>query len=751
MESGSLLSWLSPAGGSADCGEDVSDSQSEVCSVCSESDLGSNDDHIPEIPESAHQPFLRSFPKRTFGKQQRSFCSAWYAKFPWLHYQEGEDKAYCFHCLVSSLRHYPVSLNKDDAFIKNGFSDWKRALDKFQKHQLSHSHRQAVSFVTSTTKDVGEMVQKGYAEQKAENRKILLTIFNCVRFLGRQGLALRGEYKGEEKSEIDSNLMQLLLLIAIYNPQVSTWLKRTQNRFTSPDIQNEMLSMMALSILREIRSRISDKWFTIMVDETTDMSNTEQMVFCLRHVDDHFDVHEEVIGLHSLESTSADSIVFTIKDILLRLNLRIDHCRGQCYDGASAMSGVRSGVSTQIAGSEPRALYTHCYGHALNLATQDAIKGVKLMADTLETVYEITKLIKKSPKRQSIFKNIKSLEEISTGSIGIRILCPTRWTVRAEALASIAENYDTLQLTWDAAKDATKDSEMRARIGGVKAQMSQFNFFFGIELGRKILNMVDNLSRSLQATSMSACEGQRIVGLTLTTLQSIRSDESFQAFWNVVEIYQASLDVTAPTLPRQRKVPRRYETGESAPEYPRSVQDHYQRIYFEAIDLVTSAIKRRFDQKGFQMLQKLESILIEPNQPNKVKEVTEFYGSDFNPDLLTTQLNVLHTSSEVSLVDLKSVVAYLKTLNSIEREFFSEVVNLVKLILVMPATNAVSERSFSALRRLKTWLRSTMSQSRLNWCMVLNVHREKTDELPMTTLLNEFIGRCESRMRTFGL
>lgn len=55
----------------------------------------------------------------------------------------------------------------------------------------------------------------------------------------------------------------------------------------------------------------------IMVDETTDLSNTEQMVFCLRHVDDHFDVHEEVIGLHSLESTSADRIVFTKLKIYL--------------------------------------------------------------------------------------------------------------------------------------------------------------------------------------------------------------------------------------------------------------------------------------------------------------------------------------------------------------------------------------------------------------------------------------------------
>ena len=55
----------------------------------------------------------------------------------------------------------------------------------------------------------------------------------------------------------------------------------------------------------------------------------------------------------------------------------------------------------------------------------------------------------------------------------------------------------------------------------------------------------------------------------------------------------------------------------------------------------------------------------------------------------------------------------------------------------MPATNALSERSFSALCQLKTWLCSTMSQSRLNWCMVFNVHREKTNELQMIPLLNE--------------
>ena len=60
-------------------------------------------------------------------------------------------------------------------------------------------------------------------------------------------------------------------------------------------------------------------------------------------------------------------------DVLLRLNLSLSNCHGQCYDGASNMSGKRSGVATQLRKEEPRALYTHCYGHALNLAAADRI------------------------------------------------------------------------------------------------------------------------------------------------------------------------------------------------------------------------------------------------------------------------------------------------------------------------------------------------------------------------------------------
>ena len=76
--------------------------------------------------------------------------------------------------------------------------------------------------------------------------------------------------------------------------------------------------------------------------------NTEQLVLCLRFVDDQLVSHEEFIGLHSMYDTTAERITRTIEDILLRLSLPLENCRGQCYDGASSMAGCKTGVSTNL-------------------------------------------------------------------------------------------------------------------------------------------------------------------------------------------------------------------------------------------------------------------------------------------------------------------------------------------------------------------------------------------------------------------
>jgi hypothetical protein len=74
---------------------------------------------------------------------------------------------------------------------------------------------------------------------------------------------------------------------------------------------------------------------------------------------------------------------------------------------------------------------------------------------------------------------------------------------------------------------------------------------------------------------------------------------------------------------------------------------------------------------------------------------------------------------------------------------------LAQLILVMPGTNASSERSFSAIRRVKNYLRTTMTQ-RLNYLMLLHVHKDKTDALDLKVLLNEFVECSEHRSNIFA-
>ena len=104
-------------------------------------------------PEKPHHPVLPSFPLHTFGKQRRSFCSSWYQKYPWLHYQEASDSVLCFHCRVAERQHLPgVTLNRD-AFITVGFTNWKKAIERFNKHEKTIAHRQAVELVEKNSKN----------------------------------------------------------------------------------------------------------------------------------------------------------------------------------------------------------------------------------------------------------------------------------------------------------------------------------------------------------------------------------------------------------------------------------------------------------------------------------------------------------------------------------------------------------------------------------------------------------------------
>ena len=295
-----------------------------------------------------------------------------------------------------------------------------------------------------------------------------------------------------------------------------------------------------------------------MVDETTDVTNKEQVTVVMRRIDEKFEVFEEFLGLYSVSSIDAASLFSVIRDTLVRLNLPLIKIRGQCYDGCITMSGSRSGVAKRVKDEEPRAVFTHCYSHSLNLAANDSVKKSNFMNRALETTHEITKLIKLSPKRDAIFHQMKFESDLSsdTHSPGIRLLCPTRWTVRADSLQGIMSNYKVLLSTWDKAQEVVHDTDSKVRIQGVCAQMNTFDFLFGTMLGEMVLRHSDNLSRTLQDKACSAAEGQHVASMVVRTLQSLRGDEPFNLFGIKVRTFSASLDIE-PHLPCRRKAPKR--------------------------------------------------------------------------------------------------------------------------------------------------------------------------------------------------
>lgn len=188
------------------------------------------------------------------------------------------------------------SSNSDLAFISKGFTNWKDATVKFAIHASSKCHKEVVlKMVTlpSSTKNVAESLSTQVKREKLERRQCFLKVLSNVRFLARQGLPFRGH--GDHES--DSNFLQLMKLRSEDDSRIVGWLERKTSKYTAPDMQNEILKTMALQVLRQVVESIqSAPFLTIMIDETTDVSNKEQLVVCFRWVDNNYEALDLVIS-----------------------------------------------------------------------------------------------------------------------------------------------------------------------------------------------------------------------------------------------------------------------------------------------------------------------------------------------------------------------------------------------------------------------------------------------------------------------
>ena len=590
-----------------------------------------------------------------------------------------------------------------------------------------------------------------------------MQVIRCLRYLGRQGIAFQG-------SDGNDNFTQLLRLLGTNNTNITDHLKgKSGYKYTHSDDQNEILNIMANLILQEKLKVIQERQlFSIIGDEGTDVSNKEQLSFCLRTVDENLDPFEDFIGFYELENIKSNTIVRVIKDILIRLNLSLKNCRGQTYDGASNMMGKKSGVTTQIFAEQPKAVAIHCQGHSLSLSVKSLTNECDILRDTLSVVGEICILVKFSPKRENLLGNINGNIEKGQENVEqikkLTKLSTTRCTVRAKCMKKILDNYQSLMQLWEECLEERLDQETRARIIGCKSQMESFYFFFGLNLSHKPYAMTDNLSKSLQATKMSAIKGRKSADLVITTLKDIRKDDQFQLFYDEVKKAANSIKgIAQPAMPRKRKRPNYsiiqcvigYEDPASNAHYPETIEKYFKQMYFEALDAVVNAMEDHFKQPVLKKIMNVEQLFLKTinNQDASVelKAVKTDFDGDFNADQLESELHLIPTSFKDSKpVDFHGICKTLQAMDKDDRPMIKNIWTITRIVLTSGATSATLERSFSMQRRIKRWLRSTMGQKRYNSLSVLNAHTDVADKLSLVEVAESFTAAQDKRRNDFG-
>ncbi|CAF1473156.1 unnamed protein product [Rotaria sordida] len=649
---------------------------------------------------------------------KRSCQKKWFTDYPWLTFCKTKRRVFCCACREAFEREIHPTKTKlfphHVTFIVNGYCDWKNAISRFKLHEKTKLHLDSIYVVNQQMKpNIAIQLTSATKKQQEQRRQSLSIQISCIIYLLRQGLALRGH------DDENSNLIQLLKLRSADNEYLNEWIKN--RKYFSHDIVNEICKEIYLTIIRDIVKEISSrKWFSLICDETCDESTTEQLCITIRSVNSNYKIFEDVIGLYEISAQNAPTIVEAIYDVITRCGLDMINCRGQSYDGASNMSGI--------------------YG---DLAVHDLTDQCASICNCMLCVKDIIDFIRRSPKRLVILKEI--FNQISSSYTNLTALCPHRWTMRAESYGSLLKTYEQVQ-------EALYPISKEKGGPGIKAN------------GNLVFTDTEKLSRAFQSSDCYLQDVFCAAEAIIYRFRRIQDDINFELFYN--QVVKDSEGLTEkPILPRLRRPPGRYESNTILVNHA-SCEDFYQKQYVETLEMIINMLQTRFTQKNFKMLCEVENFILNiSNKPpdlsiDYIKTIIDFCYDDIDIERLKSEavmisdfFKVVINTNQMKIKRITKISTVCEILNICEigKQMFREFDKLIRLYLTIPVTTATSERAFSVLNRVKSTLRSTMTQSRLNHLLLAHIYKEKLDEIDPNQIMSTFISSNEQRQAFFGL
>jgi hypothetical protein len=288
--------------------------------------------------------------------------------------------------------------------VKEGYRNWKKAVGeegKFERHFQSRMHslskerailrKTCVPIDAQISAVAAENLSKRELERK-ENRNIAEVIFDVVRHIALQNEAFRG-HDESNSSFNQGKFLEEVKFLAKYYPPIKKWLENHPGNVSwlSPDIQNEMIEILANKILDVIKMQVNEsKYYSVECDEVTSHKHS-YMSIVLRYVFDNI-IYERVVGLKQVISLTGKSLCDVLVEVLGELKIPLGNMIGKGFDGASNMSGNDKGMQQQLTDAGATlSLYFHCFAHCLNLVLQKCAETLPAVKDVFQQLVLCTK------------------------------------------------------------------------------------------------------------------------------------------------------------------------------------------------------------------------------------------------------------------------------------------------------------------------------------------------------------------------
>lgn len=455
------------------------------------------------------QPVM-NFRTTLIGGRPRSCQASWFQQHPWLEYSFERDSCYCYPCRLFSRD------PSDSAFANpNGYRDWKHAPGKtgsLYLHANSTTHSNAMlawqqlklNHQRKTT--LAHRLDSLGDQALQMNRHYIKTIAEVILLCARQDIALRG-HDESDKSENPGNFKAILQLVANHDDQFQQSYRNAPRNalYTSPDIQNQIASIMSNMVREVICTQVRDAvYFSLLVDEAKDISKKEQISIVLRYLQND-KVYERFIGFVHISSLDAASLVEYICDTMSACHLSLDNCVSQCYDGASVMSGACSGVQARIREINPCAIYTHCCAHRLNLVLVDCCRSVAFAGEFLAQLESLYVFMAAS-KAHELFLENQTMLRPGKQVIQLKRLVETRWACRHMSIVAVRQTFGAILATLNTIASST-DHDRSIQAQGILRSIQCFQFLICLVIFDYLFGITKGLSDALQSPhlDLAAC------------------------------------------------------------------------------------------------------------------------------------------------------------------------------------------------------------------------------------------------------